>query len=184
MIPANGLKTGTVFEYQDEPFRVIEYRHTHLGRSSANVRLKIKGLVSGQVLSINFTSDEKFNQVHLDKLKLTFLYADREDLHFENDNGQKYEISRQDAGDKQYYLKKGRIIEILTWEDKPIDINLPPKVKLQVTKAEPAAKGNSATNVFKKVRLETGLTIKVPLFIDKGDTVVVNSDTGEYVSRA
>ena len=105
MLLANELKSGTVFRYQDEPFRVLDYKHTHLGRGPANVRVKIKGLLTGKVLSVSFGSDEKFEEVDLVKKDLKYLYTDRSNLHLtEEETEKEYEIDRETAGLLEYML--------------------------------------------------------------------------------
>ncbi|MFC1727359.1 elongation factor P [Patescibacteria group bacterium] len=185
MLLGNDLRNGTIFEYQGEPFRVLNYRHTHLGRGSANIRVKIKGLVSGKIASVSFSSDRKFEEVNLLKKQMKYLYTDRENLHLVDlQTNEELEVKKELVGQQINYISKGEVVEALYWDNKFISFQLPTKKAFRVTQAEPAQKGNSATNVFKKVKIETGFPLKVPLFIDQDEKIIVNTETGQYISRA
>jgi len=185
MLQASRLRNNTIFEYQDEPYKVLSYKHTHMARGSADVRVKIKGLVSGNVLSCNFAPDEKFDEILLNRKKMQFLYTDESKIYLmDQESFSQYDFDISLVKDKLPFLKEGAILSVLFWEDKPLDIDLPKTIVFTVTEAEPGAKGNSAVNIFKTVTIDTGHTIKVPLFINQGDKIKVNTDRGEYVSRA
>jgi elongation factor P len=185
MLQASQLRNGTIFEYQDEPYRVLTYKHTHMGRGSADVRVKIKGLISGGVLSRNFSPDERFNEVMLGKIEMQYLYEDEQKAYFmDPDTYQQTEIKKSDIEDKIHFIKAGDKVKVLLWEDQPIGLEVAKTMVFKVVEAEPGAKGNSAVNIFKTVTTDTGLQVKAPLFIKIGDDIKVNTETGEYGGRS
>ncbi len=185
MISASKLRNGTLFEYQDEPFRVINFKHTHMGRGSADVRVKIRGLVSGLVLSKNFSPDERFNEASLLKKNLQYLYSDNEKIYLMDEaNYSQQSIDKALIGEQLGFLKEGTIVKVLFWEEQAIGIELPITMEFEVIEAEPGAKGNSAVNIFKSVSIDTGHQVKVPIFINTGDKIKVNTESGEYLGRA
>lgn len=184
MLQATQLRNGTIFEYHNEPYKVLSYKHTHMGRGSADVRVKIKGLLSGTVISQNFSPDERFDEIMLNKQKRQYLYQDSTKIYLmDQENFEQIEINLELGEDKIGYLKEGEPVSILYWENQPIGIEIPKSLVFTVTDSEPGVKGNSAVNIFKTVTIETGKLVKVPLFIQKGDKIKVNTDTGEYSSR-
>jgi elongation factor P len=185
MLQATQLRNGTIFEYHGEPHKVVSYKHTHMGRGSADVRIKTKGLVSQKVVSVNFSPEERFDEVFLTKKKMQYLYQDKINIYLmDQESFEQVEIDLKLGEDTAGYLKEGEPVTVLYWEDKPIGIEIPKSMVFTVTEAEPGAKGNSAVNIFKSVMIETGKEVKVPLFIKKGDKIKINTDTGTYSSRA
>ena len=184
MIPVTELRAGTVFKDNGDPFLVLKYFHQKLGRGKANIRVKVKNLRSGTTLEKVFNSGAKVPEADVVKKSVQFLYQDGKQLHFkEPETGQKISLVKSLAPEAGNFLAKGAEVKILFFEDKPLSIELPPTVELKVKKTEPGIKGNSATNIYKPATLESGFKIQVPLFINEGDVVKVNTETGKYIAR-
>lgn len=186
MIQASELRNNTAFVWRNEPWRVLAYKHTHLARSSGDVRVKIRGLVSGVIKSQAFAPSERFEEALISKETLQFLYQEGDNLIFMNPTTFDQEaIKVAVVGEtKARFLQEGQEVSVLFWEEKSIGVEIPPKVDIEVVTAEPAAKGNSATNIYKSAKLANGITTKVPLFINPGEKVRVDTETGAYVERA
>lgn len=185
MIQATDLKNGTTFLDNGKPYRVIKYTHVKIGRGGAIVRVSVRNLESGSVEEKTFSANVKVEDVQTFKRNLQFLYADGKVATFMDPKTyEQVEITTDILESELPYVKEGETVTILFWEDKPLSIDIPPKVILTVADTPPGVKGNSATNMFKQASLENGLNVKVPLFINKGDKVVVDTRTGEYVERA
>lgn len=185
MIPVTHLREGTVFEENGEPLEVLKYTHTKLGRGTANIKVKIRNLKSGAVFKKTFVSGAKVALAELEKRKARFLYTDYQKYYFMDDiSFDQFSLSKKAIGEKSKFLKEGEKVEILFYQGKPLGIKLPIKIELRVKEAPPEIRGNSATNIFKEVVLENGILIKVPLFIKKGDRIVVDTRSGEYVKKA
>ena len=185
MLSASDLRKGTIFEYQDEVYKVLDFKHTHLARSSADIRVKIKSLISAKVLSHNFAPDEKFQEPILSRQKRQYLYHDEDSIYLMNKSTYSQEEASKDIAQEQLpFLKEGESVNVLYWEDTLLSIEIPKTVVFKVTEVEPGAKGNSATNIFKNVTIETGYVLKAPLFIKIGDKIKVNTDRGEYLAKA
>lgn len=185
MISATDLKNGSTFKLNGEPFRVTKYSHQKLGRGGATVKLTVKNLKSGEFSEKTMSSNARVDEINTRKTPLQFLYKDFESAYFMDPKTyDQLQISLKTIGDEVTYLKVGQSVDVLFWEDVPLSVEIPPKVILKVKNTTPGVKGNSATNVFKPALLENGLTVKVPLFIGKGDMVKVDTRTNEYVERA
>lgn len=185
MLDANDLKNGTVFLYRGEPFKVLKYQHTALGRKGANIRVKIKGLKSTKVLNLNFTVKDRFDEVYLDKVKLIFKKdIGRELLFFDPEEEENLKIDKDIIGDDRYFLTPEEAYTFLLWEEEPLSLELPPSLVLEIAEADPGVKGNSASNFLKPAKTASGLEVKVPLFVKAGDRIRVDTRTGEYLERA
>lgn len=184
MIDVNELRAGVTFELDGNLYKVIEYSHHKPGRGKASIRTKIRDLRSGSVLEKTFISSDRVHDVRLDYREVQFLYRD-DDLFYFMDTGT-YEqpvLNAENLGDAVHYLKDGLVVKLTSFEDEPIDIELPTAVDLEVTEAEMAVKGDTATGANKAVTVETGIKVQVPLFVNKGDTIRVDTRTGDYVTR-
>jgi elongation factor P len=184
MISAVDLKVGVVFEYNDEPCKVLEYKHTHMARGSADVRLKIRGLVSGNVLPLVVSPSMKFEEANLVKKPMQFLYRDGEELHFMNPiTFEQFELPAS-INETSIFLKDGKTYDLLFWDEKAMDILVPPKVTVEVEECDPGVKGNSAANMYKSAVVTGGASVRVPLFIEKGENIRIDSVNLKYVERA
>jgi elongation factor P len=171
-------------ELDDGLFSIVEYQHVKPGKGKAFVRMKLKKLDTGQVMDRTFRADEDVRQAIIDRSDYQYLYADDLGYHFMNlsDYGQ-IVLSAEDVGDAAPYLVEGATVSLSTHRGIPIGVDLPAAVELEVTYAEPAVKGDTRTAATKTVELETGLKIQVPLFVEQGDKVRVDTRTGEYLTR-
>jgi len=185
MLSMSEIKVGKVLQVNNEPFVVTKTDHHKMGRGGAVLKVKLRNLVSGAVLEKTYQGSEKAEEANTEKKKANFLYADDANANFmDNESYEQFTLSLDSIGEKRQYLKEGADVEVLYFDNNPVAINLPIKMEFKVVSAPPAVKGNSAGNVTKAVELETGATINAPLFINEGDTIRINTDTGEYVERA
>jgi len=181
MISVTELRKGAVFKDNGDPLQVTSYLHKKLGRSKATIRIKAKNLRTAATLDTVFSSGAKVEEAEVVKKSVQFLYQDGKQMHFtDSETGDKVSLPFDGAGK---FLAKNAEVKILSFEDEPLSIELPSAVELTVKKTEPGFKGNSATNIYKPATLESGHTLPVPLFINEGDTIKVNTETGKYVSR-
>lgn len=185
MYGINDLKTGTTFELEGEPFVVLDYQHSKMGRSGAVLRTKIKNLINGSILQRTFQGNEKFNEVQIERKKVQYLYEDSGRYYFmDQDDYSQFDLGKEDLGNNVNFLKDGEIVQFQYYQGKPINIDLPVKMEFTVTEASEGLKGDSASSSTKTVVIETGLKVNVPLFIKQGDKLRINTQTGEYVERA
>jgi elongation factor P len=184
MISATELRKGVTFEMDGELYRVLDYQHSYIGRGSANVRVKLRNLETGGTIERTFAASEKFNEVRLELRQVQYLYRDG-DLYYFMDT-QTYEqpaLSAEYLRNEVDYLKEGMELSLSMHEGQPVEIELPVTVELEVTETVPGIKGDTATGATKRATLETGLEIQVPLFVEQGDVVRVDTRTGEYLTR-
>ena len=185
MIAVQDLKNGITFELDNDPYIVLKYEHIKVGRGSATIRVKIKNLKTGRVLEKTFINSARVESVSLIKKKMQFLYESGKNFAFmDPETYDQVEIPIDILGSSSSFLKEGMVVTVLYWEDKPLWVELQPKMELTVTETDPGVKGNSATNVYKPAILENGYQLRVPLFINKGDKIRVDTRTGEYIERA
>lgn len=183
MLNVTELRHGMYFEDEDIPYEVLSYEHTKMGRGTATVRVRVRNLLTNAFVSKTFISNKRVPEAVLDEKEATFLYRTNTDYVFDTDDDE-IEMPREKVGDQGNYLKKNMDVRILIYEDEPISIKLPIKVEYTVKEAPPDARGNSANASTKEVLLENGLKVKTPMFIKEGDAIVVDTRTGEYISRA
>ncbi|MDX1600663.1 MAG: elongation factor P [Anaerolineales bacterium] len=185
MIDVNELRSGTTFELEEELFRVLEYSHHKPGRGKATIRTKVRNLRSGTVLEKTFNSGDRVQDVRLDYREAKFLY-EQGDLYFFMDV-ETYEqpaVGKDTLGDAVKYLKEGLEVKLTFYGEEPLEIELPTSVDLEVTDAPIGVKGDTATGATKTVTTETGLKVSVPLFVESGDVIRVDTRSGEYMTRA
>ena len=185
MLEPNDLKKGVIFKYKDALLEVTDYSHTHKGRGSATVTIKVRDLLTNSVLTFNFKAGEKVEEVVLERRAAEYLYQDQTALHFmDTANFEQISVDKSLLDDKVGFIKEGQGVTLVQYEDRLIDVDLPPKVVLKVKSTEPAVKGDTASGtVFKPATLVTDYQINVPLFVKEGDLIRVNTETGEYVER-
>ncbi len=183
-LSVSDLSKGLTVEYEGELYRITKYEHSKRGRGDAFARVKMKSFDTGKVLSKTFKGKENIEKAYLDKRPLRFLYSSSESYHFmdETDYSQ-FEILEEKLGDKVKYLKDNMEVKGLFHGERLISIELPTFVELEVTDTKPGVKGDTASGGEKPATLETGLQIKVPLFLKEGATVKVDTREGEYVER-
>lgn len=193
MIEASKLRNGVCFSMDGQAYKVVEYKHKHLSRGGGVVKVKIRSLSDGRLASKTFKSNEKFEEIEVVKRRLQYLYKDGSNYIFMDPvSFEQLEIGVKVIGENGVFLKDGEEVVVLFWDDglagsphgKPLDLDLPPKMVFAVAEAPPGEKGDSASNVYKDAKLENGLKVKVPLFVNAGDKVRVDTRSGEYVERA
>jgi len=184
MIDVNELRKGVTFEVDGDLYKVLDYHHHKPGRGNATIRVKTVNLRSGTTREQTFTSGDRVQDVRLDFHNVQYLYSDGQFYHFMDlDTFEQPAISGEVLGDTTQYLKEGLEVKLTFYENEPLDIELPSSVDLEVVEAAASVRGDTATGVNKKVTTETGLQVSVPAFVDVGDTIRVNTDSGDYVTR-
>lgn len=183
MIDTGDLRRGLIVEMDGELLRVTEYQHVKQGRGSAFVRLQLKNLRTGSTTTQTFQAGSKFTPVRLERIRAQYLYAD--DLHhfMDVDTYEQFELDTETLGDTLDYIIPDQVIELLTHEGKAVDIELPTAVELQITQTDPGHRGDTATGGSKPATLETGITVSVPLFVNEGEKIRVDTRTGQYIER-
>ncbi len=184
MIPVNQLRKGVVFEEDGQLWRVLEYDHYKPGRGNAIIRTKLRNLRTNSTVSRTFLSGASVQDVRLDHRTVQFLYGDGEYYHFMDvETYEQPMLSAEVLGDVLPYLKEGLTIDLELYEGEPVGIELPITVDLKVTDAPPGYAGDTATGASKQVTLETGMKLDVPLFVETGDVVRIDTRTGQYLTR-
>ncbi len=184
MLAITDLKNGTKFTYEGDPYVVLSYAQSKMGRGGSVVKVKIKNLITGAVIQKTFQGADKFEAADLVRRKANFLYCNEDQANFMDlENFDQFSIPLIQIGNQQSYLKEGTDIDILLFNNAPINIDLPIKMKFMVTQAPPAIKGNSAGAITKKIQIEGGAEIDAPIFVKQGDIIVVDTRDGSYVER-
>lgn len=184
MISTNDVRPGMALDLEDGLFSIVEYQHVKPGKGKAFVRMKLKKIETGQVLDRTFRADEDVRQAIIDKREHQYLYSDDLGHHFMNldDYGQLV-VDADIVGAASDYLVDGMTVTLLMYNQTPIGIDMPPSVELEVIYAEPAVKGDTRTAATKSVKTQTGLEVQVPLFVEQGDRIKVDTRTGQYQTR-
>lgn len=178
------LKKGALFQWEGEPFRVIEYKQKVMGRGGSIVNVRIKSLLDGKVLEKTFKGNETLESADVTSQAVQYLYNDGSNFFFMNDKTfEQFEVPAGLIGDGAGYIKEGDRVQLQFFNGRAISVELPKNVPLKVTYTEVAVKGDTSTSITKDATLETGITIKVPAFIKQGDTVSVDTATGAYRER-
>jgi elongation factor P len=184
VIDTGELRKGIIIEHEGALQRVIEYQHVKQGRGSAFVRLTMRNLRTGSTTQQTFQAGSKFPLVRLERQRAQYLYV--EDGHYnfmDVDSFEQFSLSQETLGDALNYIRENDIIDVLTYQGEPIDIEIPITVQLEVTQTDPGFKGDTATGGTKPATLETGVTVTVPLFVSEGDVVKIDTRTGGYLER-
>lgn len=185
MISTNDLKRGMTVELDGELQSVLEYHHIKIGRGSAQVRVKMRGVRNGATVERTFQSGEKFRRAILDKKDVQFLYREENLFNFmDNETFEQLVMTEAQLGDVVDFLKDNQDLVVLTYRDEPIGAELPASVELVVTQTDPGFKGDTASGGAKPATLETGKVVQVPLFINEGDKLRIDTRTGQYIERA
>jgi elongation factor P len=186
VISTNQLKNGNHIEVEGTIFKVLEFQHVKPGKGGAFVRTKLRRAADGNVIDRTFRAGEKFRAVRTEARKMQFLYADGTDAHFmDAESFEQMAIPERTLAEKLKWTKPNDAVDVLFIDDEPADLQLPASVELEVTQTEPGLRGDTASGGGNKpATLETGATVQVPLFVDIGDRVKVQTETGTYISRA
>ncbi len=185
MLKHNEIRKGKIILSGNDPCEVIKYSHVVKGRGKSVVQTRLKNLRTGNVLQKTFHPGETAEEAELEKMSAVFIYSHRDKyvFHKENEPSSRFELTEEQVQEKAEYLKEKTTITALLLNEKIIDISLPIKMNFQVKESPPGVKGNRAEGGTKTVVIETGKRINVPLFINEGDTVEINTETGEYIRR-
>ncbi len=185
MLNFNQIKVGKVIKLNDEPFVIIKIDHHQMGRGGAVLKTRCKNLITGNILEKTFQGVDKAEEAETETKKANFMYKDKEEVFFmDNTSFEQFSIHIDEIGSQAKFLKDGTDVDVLYFENSPVSVSLPIKMEFKVVSAPPGVKGNSVGNVNKTVEIETGAELSVPMFINEGDVIKVNTETGEYVERA
>lgn len=184
MINVNDFKTGMTISYEGNLYQVLDFQHVKPGKGAAIVKAKLKNLRTGSIAEQTFNAGSKVPPAHVDKTKMQFLYADGDNYSFMNMvTYEQVDINKKQIENEVKFLKEGLEVLLFFYESELLGIELPEKVDYTITQTEPAVKGNTVTGATKDAIIETGLLVKVPLFIENGEEIIVSTKDGKYVSR-
>jgi len=184
MIDVNTLRKGVTFELDGEIFKVLDYHHHKPGRGAATIRIKARNLRTGTTLEKTFGSGERVQDIRLEYHNVQFLYSDGSLYHFMDlETFEQPAIPGEVIGEERKFLKEGVEVKLTFYNNEALDVELPTTIDLLVEKAEASVRGDTATGVTKKVTVETGAEVNTPNFVEEGDTIRVDTRTGEYVTR-
>ncbi len=184
MISAGEFRNGVTFELEGNVFQIVEFQHVKPGKGAAFVRTKLKNVITGAVVERTFRPTEKMPKAHIDRRDYEYLYSDGDLYYFmDTETYEQMPLSSEQLGDSLKFVKENMIVKVLSYKGSVIGIVPPTFVELQVTATEPGFKGDTSTGAVKPATLETGVTINVPLFIDQGEIIRVDTRTGEYMER-
>ena len=186
MISTNQFKNGTHIEVDGKVFKVVEFQHVKPGKGGAFGRTKLKRVEDGAVIDKTFRAGEKFRPVRTETRRMQFLYSDGSDAHFmDTSNYEQIAIPEESVKDPLRWVPPSQEVDLLYVDESPADVQVPASVELAVTETEPGVRGDTASGGGDKpATLETGVTVKVPLFVNEGDRIKVDTRSGEYMSRA
>lgn len=184
MYSTQDFRNGLKIEYEGEPYLIVEFQHVKPGKGGAFVRTKIKNLLTGRVLDPTFKSGDKVGKPDMDDKEMQFLYKDGEHYTFmDNTSYEQVMIDSDVVSDAAKWLKENTDTEVMFWNGKPIGVSLPNFVELKITECEPGVRGDTAQGATKPAMLETGASVNVPLFVNEGETIKIDTRTATYVER-
>jgi elongation factor P len=184
VLDTSEFRKGLKIEVDGEPFEIVEFQHVKPGKGSAFVRTSIRSLLSGRVLQPTFKSGDKVGRPDIEEKEMKFLYAQGDEFHFmDSKSYEQTYISEKVLGESKNFLKENINCSILFYNGKAIGVTMPNAVELKVTKCDPGARGDTVSGAMKPATLETGITINVPLFINEGDILRIDTRTGAYITR-
>lgn len=185
MASTSDIRNGLCIRYNHDIYKITEFLHVKPGKGPAFVRTKLKSVTTGKVLENTFSAGHKIEEVRVETHKFQFLYADTDFYHFMNTDDYSQIRLSENILDAPKLLKEGEVVSVLinTEDQMPLSVEMPPNVILEVTTTEPGVKGNTATNATKPATVETGAEVNVPLFINEGDKIRIETDKGTYKER-
>ena len=185
MIIAGDFRNGLCFEMDDQVYQVVEFQHVKPGKGAAFLRTKYKNVKTGSVVERSFNPNEKFEQAQLTRQDMQFIYADGDLYYFmDQETYEQTPIHQDKIGDGIKFLKEEMVCKVVSYKGDIFQVELPITVVLEITECEPGVKGDTANNASKYATLETGAVVKVPLFVNQGEKIKVDTRTGEYLERA
>ncbi len=184
MITAGDFRNGLTIEYDGKVCQIVEFQHVKPGKGAAFVRTKLKDIVNGGVVETSFRPTEKFPQAHIDRKDMQYLYADGDLYNFmDAETYDQIALSKDDIGDALKFVKENETCKVCSYKGNVFSVEPPITVELEVTETEPGFKGDTATGATKPATVETGANVLVPLFVEQGDVIKIDTRTGEYLSR-
>ena len=185
MISAGDFRNGVTFEEDGNVFQIIEFQHVKPGKGAAFVRTKVRNVITGSVLDRTYSPTDKFEQAFIERRDMQYSYNDGDMYYFmDSETYEMTPVAAKDLPDTFRFVKENMDVKILSYKGSVFGIEAPNFVELEVTHTEPGLKGNTATNTLKPATLETGAEVRVPLFINEGDVIQIDTRTGEYMGRA
>ena len=185
MIEVNEIKNGTTFIEGGQLYQVVEFLHVKPGKGAAFMKTKLRNLRTGATVEKTFNTNIKFEDAKVDRMSVQYLYSAGDTYYFMNmQTYDQFELSAEQVGDRKDYLLENMNVDIQMYNGELLGLNVPEKVEFTVVQCDPAVKGNTATNATKNAYTETGLLVRVPLFIEEGEKIIVSSADGKYYSRA
>ena len=185
MISAGDFRNGVTFEMDGNVYSIIEFQHVKPGKGAAFVRTKIRNVISGSVTEKTFNPNDKYPTAFVERKEMEYLYSDGDLYYFmDNETYEQLPINASVMGDNFKFVKENMVCKVLSYKGNVFGVEPPNFVELQVTKTDPGFKGDTATNTTKPATLETGAVVKVPLFIDNGEKIRIDTRTGEYLERS
>ena len=184
VVDTGGLRKGLTIEMDNELVRITDYQHIKQGRGSAFVRVSMKNLRTGSTTERTFQNGSKFNVARLERQTIQFLYKEEDHYNFmDTETYEQFPLTADILGNAVNYLKENESIDLLTYQEKPIDVEIPINATLRIERTDPGFRGDTATGGTKPATLETGLVITVPLFLNEGDLVRIDTRTNQYLER-
>ena len=184
MISAGDFRNGITLEIEGQVVQVIEFQHVKPGKGAAFVRTKLKNVISGGVVEITFRPTEKFPAARIDRLDMQYLYKDGDLYNYmNNENYEQISLTEDQVGDSMKFVKENEMVKMLSYNGQIFSVEPPLFVELEVTETEPGFKGDTATGASKPATVETGATVSVPLFVERGEKIQIDTRTGEYLKR-
>lgn len=184
MIATGDLRKGATLDLDGRLVKVLEFAHNKQGRGSAQVRMTLRDLRTGATTQQTVQAGARFTPVRLERQHVQFLYAEGEHFHFmDTESFDQIMLDQRSMGDSATFIKENAVVDLLTYDGEPIDIELPTSVVLAVAETDPGLKGDTASGATKPATLETGLVVNVPLFINIGDALKIDTRSGEYIER-
>ena len=184
MVTAGDFKNGITIEYDNGVYQIIEFQHVKPGKGAAFVRTKLKDIKNGGVIETSFRPTEKFPQAHIDRRDMQYLYNDGDLYYFmDTETYDQISLPKEDIGDSLKFVKENEMVKICSHNGDVFAVEPPLFVEIEVTDTEPGLKGNTATGATKPATLETGAEVQVPLFVNTGDKLQIDTRTGEYLKR-
>lgn len=186
MVVAGKFSNGITVEYKNSVYQIVDFQHVKPGKGAAFVRTKLKDIIRGGVEETTFKPEDKFNLARIDRVDMQYLYTDGTLYYFMNpDTGDQVELDEESVGDSLKFVRASvDICKVCSYNGKVFSVEPPLFVDLEITETEPGLKGDTATNTLKPATVETGAEVRVPLFVNQGDRIKIDTRTGEYLSRA
>jgi elongation factor P len=185
MATTSDIRKGLCINYNHDIYKIIEFLHVKPGKGPAFVRTKLKSVTTGKVIDNTFSAGHKIDEVRVEARKYQYLYPEGDIYHFMNTDDYNQITLPKDSMDSPDLLKEGEVVTVLIKADdeSPLSVDMPQNVVLEVTETEPGVKGNTATNATKNATVETGALVQVPLFINEGDKIKIDTESGKYIER-